>query len=150
MNLGRLSFSCSLVVNTEKTIEIVFPHLPQVFRTPQSVIMCLFSLLFVQILWLPFLSGTAPILMLPKKRLEPTGLTGFLCVGSRWMNWFECTVLALSLVLCQGNMFGYFILVFSCSLFHHTVTKSHGVTTNGSLYEPSHQGWSYSLTATAL
>lgn len=53
--------------------------------------------------------------------------------------------LALSLELCQGNMFRSY-LVFSCSLFHHTVTKSRGVTTNGSLYEPLHQGWIYCVT----
>lgn len=66
---------------------------------------------------------------------------------------YECTVLALSLVLCQGNMFGLFLFLFffkiSCSAvadFHHTVTQSQGVTTNGSLYEPSHQGRITSVT----
>lgn len=80
-----------------------------------------------------------------QKRLEHAGvLIGFLYGGSRCMNWYECTVLALSLVLCQGIMFRSY-LVFSCSLFHLTVTQSRGVTTNGSLYEPSQQGWIYSV-----
>lgn len=48
-----------------------------------------------------------------QKRLESTGvLVGFLCVRSRRMNWYECTVLALSLVLCQGNMLTLFFFFF--------------------------------------
>lgn len=55
-----------------------------------------------------------------QKRLESTGvLTGILCVSRRCMNWYECTVLALSLVLCQGNMFRFsffsFLFFILCS-----------------------------------
>lgn len=109
-----------------------------------------FSLLSVQIIYLAIVSAIVLFCRSCQKRRESSGdLIGFLCVSRRCMNRYGCTVLALSLVLCQGNMIILlsFYLVFSCSQFHQTVTKSHGVTANGSLYEPSRQGWIYSVTS---
>lgn len=66
--------------------------------------------------------------------------------------WVHCFSLIPHTVPGERSDFHFyqvcFFSVFSCSLLHHTVTKvTRCVTSNGSLYEPSHQGWIYSVTA---
>lgn len=74
-----------------------------------------FSLLSVQIIYLAIVSAIVLFCRSCQKRRESSGdLIGFLCVSRRCMNRYGCTVLALSLVLCQGT-WSYCFLFISCS-----------------------------------
>lgn len=94
-----------------------------------------------------FFHGTAAILILPKKekkkkRLEVVLVFCLWAVGV-WVHSFS--LIPRTVPGETGSFLSYF--VFSCSLFHQTVTKSPRVTSTGSLYEPSHRGLIDSVTA---